>query len=64
MMDEAVDDDSNAAGVKSNGNVFGESEHSSPVSSSDDDDDEDDDDVESNEDEMPAAEFDDDELRW
>ena len=56
MIEEAVDDVSKAAGVKSSGNVFGESEHSSSESSSDDDEDE------SNEDETPAAELDDDEL--
>ena len=62
MIDEAVDEDSKAAGVNSNGNVFGESEHSSPVSSSSDVV-VDELDVESNDEETPAAEFDDDELR-
>jgi hypothetical protein len=62
MIEEAVDEDSKAAGVNNNGNVFGESEHSSPVSSSSSDVDVDELDVESNDEEIPAAEFDDDEL--
>ena len=67
-MDEAVDEDSKAAGVNKSGNVLGESENSvfessfSSSSSSDDDDDDDEED-ELNEEETPAAEFELDELR-